>query len=282
MTFGPLTSPGWVAAHVRHGGLHIVDCRWYLADPNRARNEYEASHIRGATFMDLEADLSSRTGAGRHPLPDPEVFAATLGSHGISADCPVVAYDDAGGTVAARLWWMLRDLGHSEVAVLDGGLQAVPAELLTDEIPTPAPLRYIGRPGQMPKIDRDGVRAALGKDVLLDARAAERYRGDSEPVDPKAGHIPTAFSASGTGNLAEDHHFKPPEELRQRFLDLGVHGGGDTICYCGSGVSACHDILAMEVAGLGTATLYPGSWSDWSTADLPIATGPEPGSPPAS
>lgn len=274
MAFGPIVSAGWLEAHLDHHGLVAVDCRWYLGEPERGPAEYARSHIRGAVYMDLEADLSAPEGPGRHPLPSTAQFLDTLGRKGIRPGSVVVAYDDRGGAVAARLWWMLRDLGHDKVAVLDGGLAAWPSELMDDEPVTPDPAVYRAEAGQMPVVDRMGLAEQLGSITAIDARAPERYRGETEPVDPVAGHIPGAISAPLTDNLESDMRFKSSETLAAHFAQLGA---ADVVAYCGSGVTACHNILAMELAGLPTATLYPGSWSDWSTAGMPVAVGPDPG-----
>ncbi len=276
MGFGPLVSAGWLAAHLDHEGLRVVDCRWYLGEPERGPAAYRASHIRGAVYMDLDRDLSAPAGPGRHPLPDPADFMLTLGRNGITPGTGVVAYDDRGGAVAARLWWMLRDLGHEKVAVLDGGLAHWQPELMDSMPVAPPATGYAAPPDHMPRMDREELTAALGTVTLLDARAAERYRGEAEPIDPVAGHIPTAHSAPLTANLEADDRFKSPELLAARFAEL-VGDGRAVVSYCGSGVTACHNILAMEIAGIATPTLYPGSWSDWSTAGGPVAVGPDPG-----
>jgi len=275
--FGPLIDAGWVAAHIDHDGLRVVDCRWYLGEPERGPAAYRESHIRGAVYMDLDADLSAPEGPGRHPLPALDVFLATLGRCGISPGTTVVAYDDRGGAVAARLWWMLRDLNHERVAVLDGGLNGWPAELEEGGVVEPEPAVYRARAAHMPRVGLDQLRRYGAEMTLFDARAGERYRGETEPVDPVAGHIPTARSAPVTENLRPDMRFKSPADLAARFSALGAAAGAPVVTYCGSGVTACHNILAMELAGVGTATLYPGSWSDWSTAGMPVAVGPDPG-----
>jgi thiosulfate/3-mercaptopyruvate sulfurtransferase len=275
--FGPLVSAGWLAAHVDDADLRIVDCRWYLGEPDRGPAAYHSSHIHGSVYFDLDRDLSSPHGPGRHPLPDPTVFMETLGRTGINPATRVVAYDDRGGAVASRLWWLLRDLGHDAVAVLDGGLAQWSSELMDTASVLPRPTTYEATPGHMPQMDRDGITVALGNVKLLDARAGERYRGETEPVDPVAGHIPTALSAPQTDNLEADERFKSPEVLATQFARLGAAGDELVVTYCGSGVTACSNILAMEVAGLATPTLYPGSWSDWSTAGGPVAVGPDPG-----
>lgn len=270
--------------------LRLVDVRWYLGRPGDGRRAYEAGHLPGAIHLDLDADLagSAADGPGRHPLPSPAAFAERLGRAGIGDGSTVVAYDDVGGWVAARLWWMLDRIGHRACHVLDGGLPAWVARGLPLEVAVPRwPVTTLsisgaaadgGWPGT---IDRDGLRGGLGDLLLLDARAAARYRGETEPVDPVAGHIPTAVSAPTDGNLGPDGRFLPPAELRRRFVALGADGSRAVVTSCGSGTSACHHALAMRAAGLPDPLLYPGSWSDWSTAGYPVATGPGPGDPPA-
>lgn len=282
MQFGPLVSAGWLAGHLDHDGLRPVDCRWYLGEPDRGPTEYRRSHIPGAVYMDLDRDLSASHGDGRHPLPKPATFMETLGRAGIEPGSVVVAYDDRGGAVASRLWWMLRDLGHEKVAVLDGGLEAWPPRLMDSTEVILEPRRYAATSGQMPRLGRDELADILHGVVALDARAGERYRGEEEPIDPVAGHIPSALNSPLEDNLTADGRFKSPAELAARYSGLGVALGVTTISYCGSGVTACHNILAMEIAGMGTATLYPGSWSDWSTAGMPVQVGPDPGSWPVS
>ena len=262
--------------------LRIVDVRWYLGRPEAGHAAYEAGHLPGAIHLDLNGDLSAKTGPGRHPLPDPSDFARHLGALGIGDGDFVVAYDDVGGWVAARLWWMLDNLGHRETAVLDGGLKAwADAGLpLTTEVPTWAPAKLTLADRWSNTLDRDQLRERLGSVVLLDARAGPRYRGEVEPVDPVAGHIPTALNAPTEGNLGPDGRFLPPEALAERFRALGAAGGAEVVTSCGSGTSALHHVIAMRLAGLPDPILYPGSWSDWSRAGYPVATGPEPGAPP--
>ena len=262
----------------RPTAVRVVDVRWYLGRPGDGRRAYDTGHIPGAVFVDVDADLVAAGGPGRHPLPDPTAFAARLAELGIGDEHLVVAYDDCGGWVAARLWWMLDDLGHREVAVLDGGLPAwVAAGLpLTTEEPSYPPARLTLAAAWRRVIDRADLRARLGSVILLDARAGERYRGEIEPIDPVAGHIQTAISAPTTGNLDANGRFLPPNALRSRFTSLGA-GGDDVVTSCGSGVSACHHALAMRVAGLPDPLLYPGSFSDWSRSGLPVVAGSEPG-----
>jgi thiosulfate/3-mercaptopyruvate sulfurtransferase len=264
------------AAHVR-----VVDVRWYLGRPGDGRRAYDAGHIRGAVFLDVDSDLVGPTGPGRHPLPAPADFAARLSAAGIGDDDLVVAYDDVGGWVAARLWWMLDDLGHRAAAVLDGGIDGwieTHLPLTTEEPRLPATsLRLADRWQRV--IDRDELRVRLGSVSLLDARVGERYRGETEPIDPVPGHIPTALSVPTTGNLGSDGRFLPASVLAHRFRSLGADRR-PVVTSCGSGVAACHNALALRIAGLPDAILYDGSYSDWSTAGFPIATGPEPGEPP--
>ncbi len=272
-----------LASRLDDPDLRIVDVRWYLGQPGRGREAYAAGHLPGAAYLDVDEELTAREGPGRHPLPDPVVFARRLAAAGIGSQHLVVAYDDVGSWVAARLWWMLDDLGHRRVAVLDGGFPAwVAAGLPTaTDAPHWPPARLELRRHWTRVLDRDALRLRLGSVVVLDARAAPRYRGETEPIDPVAGHIPTARSAPTDGNLRPDGRFLPPDVLRAQYLGLGVDGR-DVVTYCGSGVSACHHALAMRVAGLPDPLLYPGSWSDWSRAGYPVATGEEPGEPPAS
>lgn len=262
------------------GPVVFADVRWYLGEPGRGRAEYESGHIPGAVYVDLEHDLSAVEGPGRHPMPTRAEFADRMGRLGIGDDDTVVAYDDRGGAVAARLWWMLRDIGHEAVVVLDGGIQAWTAAGNPVErgTVTREPVTLSIRPGPTRQLDRTAVRTRLGQVTLLDARAPERYRGEEEPVDPVAGHIPTAVSADLTLNLDEDLRFRSAAALRDRFESLGASEDRDTVVYCGSGVTACHNALALVRAGFPEPILYPGSWSDWSTAGEAAAAGPEPGS----
>ena len=282
----PLISPESLSERLGESDLRIADVRWYLGQPGKGREAYDAGHIPGAIYLDVDGDLAARPeqGRGRHPLPSPAEFSRRLAAAGIGTNDFVVAYDDVGGWVAARLWWMLDDLGHERVAILDGGYPAWVAAgfPVSTDVPTigPAALELGGSWSRV--IDRDALRADLGKFVLLDARAAPRYRGETEPIDPVAGHIPTARNAPTDGNLGPDGRFLPPEALAERFRRLGAAAGSDVVTSCGSGVSAAHNALAMRVAELPDPILYVGSWSDWSTAGYPVATGPEPGEPPAS
>ncbi len=258
--------------------LRIVDVRWYLGEPERGPLAYSHGHLPGAVFANLEAHLTAPEGPGRHPLPTRAEAAATLGSLGIGDEHSVITYDDRGGAIAARLWWMLRDLGHERVRVLDGGITAWRDAGLpvTTEVPCLEPAHLTVRVGTTRRIDRDGLSERLGGVLVLDARAPERYRGEEEPIDPAAGHIPTAHNVPYAGNLDDRERLLDPGSLRARFVAAGV-GDGDTIVYCGSGVTACHNVLAMRLAGLPEPILYPGSWSDWSSSGMPVAAGPDPG-----
>jgi thiosulfate/3-mercaptopyruvate sulfurtransferase len=279
-----LITPEALAARMSDPDLRIADVRWILGQPGEGRVRYDAGHIPGAILVDLDAVLTG-PGAGRHPLPSPGDFTGRLGEAGIGNEHFVVAYDDVGGWVASRLWWMLENLGHERVAVLDGGYPAwVSAGLPTTTLEpqySPATLKLAS--AWTGTIDRHELRGRLGEVVLLDARAGPRYRGEVEPIDPVPGHIPTALSAPTDGNLADGGRFLPPDALAARFRGLGADGSsGEVVSSCGSGVSATHNALAMRVAGLPDPILYVGSFSDWSTAGLPVATGPEPGEPPES
>ena len=280
---GPLVSVARLAEVIADPLLRVVDCRWYLGRPGDGRIAYDAGHLPGALHLDVDTDLTAPVGPGRHPLPDPSVFRRRLEAAGIGDAHTVVAYDDVGGWVAARLWWMLDDLGHDAVAVLDGGIAAWTAAglPLTTEVPAFPAGRLSLRDSWEGVIERDALRGSLGSVRLLDARASARYRGETEPIDAYPGHIPTALSAPTDGNLATDGRFLSAPELADRYRALGADGSaGKVVVSCGSGVSATHDALALRVAGLTDALLYPGSYSDWTQQGWPVATGPEPGEPP--
>ncbi|MFJ3988915.1 sulfurtransferase [Streptomyces sp. NPDC090032] len=262
----------------------LLDVRWQLSVAKAAgaaafdgRAEYEAGHIPGAVFVDLDADLAGPAGAaGRHPLPDVDSFGAVMRQAGVSADRDVVVYDGGQGWAAARTWWMLRWTGHPSVRVLDGGLGAWEGPLET-AVPSPEPGTFEPAPGAVGLLDADGAAALARSGILLDARAAERYRGDVEPIDRVGGHIPGAVSAPTTENVAQDGRFLPADALASRFKSLGASGGSAEVgVYCGSGVSGAHEVLALAVAGIDAA-LYVGSWSAWSSDESrPVATGPDP------
>ncbi|MFJ1881925.1 sulfurtransferase [Streptomyces sp. NPDC088137] len=253
----------------------LLDVRWQLGGPN-GRPEYEAGHIPGAVFVDLDAELAGPAGrGGRHPLPEPDEFGAVMRRAGVSRDTPVVVYDGGQGWAAARAWWLLRWTGHPDVRVLDGGLAAWTGDLDTG-IPAPAEGDFRPVPGALPLLDADGAAALARSGLLLDARAAERYRGDVEPIDRVGGHIPGAVSAPTSENTGDDGRFLAPQALAVRFKELGADRADAVGVYCGSGVSGAHEVLALAVAGI-PAALYAGSWSEWSGDESrPVATGPEP------
>jgi thiosulfate/3-mercaptopyruvate sulfurtransferase len=267
-------------------GLGLIDCRADLIDPEAARRAYLAGHIPGARYADLNRDLSAPVSAmsGRHPLPLPTDFAATLARWGFGKATQVIAYDDAGGAYAARAWWLLRWLGHTSVAVLDGGLKAWTAAGGTLEAGAEEPLKaapaggpVLPRADSAAVIDTAGIPAFLSDDanMLVDARAAERYAGSVEPIDPVAGHIAGAVNHPFSANLAPDGRFLPAAELRRRWeARLAGRAAAHVAVMCGSGVTACHNLLSLEVAGLHGAKLYAGSWSEWiKDRNRPIARG---------
>lgn len=264
------------------GDVLIVDCRHDLADPEKGMRDYRAEHIPGAVFADLDHDLSdlsrSKLGLGRHPLPSEEAFSAVLSRLGWRPGLQVVCYDANNGALAAvRLWWLLRFCGAHEVAVLDGGLAAWKAAALpvSQEIPQRQPTHVsVHYDGSQVLIDHASV-AHMPEGLLIDARATPRYRGDVEPIDRVAGHVPGAVNRPFSDNLESDGRFKSPAELRQQFLAvLGPHAPEHVVHMCGSGVTACHNVLAMEHAGLTGSRLYAPSWSGWiSDSARPVATG---------
>lgn len=274
----PLISVAELAALLASGHARAADTRWYLAEPEQGLAAYRQGHLPDAVYLHLESHLSAPEGAGRHPLPARSDFAATMGALGFGNDDLVVAYDDRGGAIAARLWWMLRDIGHERVRVLDGGIPAwiAAGHPLQSDIPVVTPATMTVRPSTTRTIDRETLAETLGELTIIDTRSMERYRGDEEPIDPIAGHIPTAVNIPCEENIDTEGRFLPLRMLSARYRSVGAHGE-DTVVYCGSGVTACHNALAMVVAGLGEPILYPGSWSDWSSADMPVMTGAEPG-----
>jgi thiosulfate/3-mercaptopyruvate sulfurtransferase len=303
---GPLIAPAALGERLSDDRIRIVDCRWKLGEPGAGEGLWREGHIPGAAYLDLDRDLAAARGErGRHPLPDADDFEAAARRAGIGKDTLVVAYDEAGECGAARLWWLLRHFGHDDVTVLDGGLRAWREEggelrAGEEEIAagnfTPTPPRddtvtaeelastargeasaaggrehsAAGR-GE-PSAAGGGEASAAGGRVLLDARAPERYRGEVEPVDAVAGHIPGAVSVP-FAELAPGGRFLAPDELRARFEAAGVRSGDDAVAYCGSGVTAAVVVLAAEVAGVGPVRLYPGSWSEWSGRGLPVERG---------
>lgn len=254
----------------------LLDVRWQLGGPP-GRPAYEAGHLPGAAYVDLETELSGPPSEhGRHPLPDLDVFEAAMRRAGVSGGRPVVVYDGGQGWGAARAWWLLRWAGHQDVRVLDGGLAAWEGPLSTGH-DTPPQGDFTARPGALPLLDADRAAELARRGLLLDARAGERYRGEVEPLDRIGGHIPGAVSAPTTENTAEEGTLRSPEALRARFHALGATPDTEVGVYCGSGVSAAHEVLALSEAGVNAA-LYVGSWSEWSADEArPVATGPEPG-----
>jgi thiosulfate/3-mercaptopyruvate sulfurtransferase len=285
MRFRTLIDSATLAGRLGDPGLAIVDCRFRLEDVTWAERQYVDAHVPGAVYADLDRDLSgTKSGRnGRHPLPAPEALAATLGRLGIGSGVQVVAYDEDTGAFASRLWWLVRWMGHEEVAVLDGGFAAWRA----DHRPTRAGREtavartFVARPQPHAQVDAGQVATVLAgasRTRLVDARAPERFRGDVEPLDRVGGHIPGAGNHFFKDNLDASGRFLPADTLRARFdQELAGTHPNDVIMYCGSGVTACHNLLAMEHAGLTGARLYAGSWSEWSSApDRPVATGEEP------
>lgn len=262
-------------------GLVVVDCRFDLADTSRGETAYLEGHVPGAVYAHLDRDLSGpKTGAnGRHPLPSPSVLASTLGRLGIDNQMQVVVYDQDTGMYASRLWWMLRWLGHDAVAVLDGGYAAWAAASMPvtsgTETPVPRTFTVALRPNLTVTADEVLPLARSSAARVVDARAPVRFRGEQEPIDPVAGHIPGAVNHFFMRSMGEDGRFKAADELRREWAaSLGGADVSQVVCYCGSGVTACHDLLSLEVAGFPGAQLYAGSWSEW-VADpaRPVATG---------
>jgi thiosulfate/3-mercaptopyruvate sulfurtransferase len=277
VVIAPFVSVDWLTEHARD--VVLADVRWYL-DGRSGHDAFVAGHLPSARFVDLERWLAGPASPqeGRHPLPDPEVFAEGMRRLGIDDADTVVAYDDAGGVIASRLAWMLRVTGH-DAAVLDGGLHAFtgPMEYGAGALPT-VPGDFVSRPWPVGRLadlaDLAGPTAPDGTTrVLIDARDADRYRGDHEPVDPRAGHVPGARSLPCRANLGPGGGMVSPAELRRRFERLGVRDGSEVVAYCGSGVTACHNLLALEHAGYAPGRLFPGSWSQYSHTDLPAETG---------
>ena len=268
----PFVDIEWLSAH--RDDVVVADVRWYL-DGRSGRAAYDAGHLPGAVFVDLGEVLSAPAGdgaEGRHPLPTPERFAAGLGGVGIGGSDTVIGYDDAGGVIAARLVWMLRVTGH-EAALLDGGLAAWTGPLESGPGaprdpavfgPVPWPAERLASIDDVALVSGAGVGPAAGGEILIDARDRARFAGGPDPVDPRSGHIPGAISVPAREHLGADDRIGPAAELRERFAAAGIGPDTAVISYCGSGVTACHNLLALERAGLGPGRLYPGSWSQWS------------------
>lgn len=280
--FSTLLQPADLMGHLDDPGWLVLDCRFELADPDAGERAWSEGHLPGALYAHLDRDLSGPVTArsGRHPLPAPDAFAATLSRWGVTPGLQVVAYDASSGMFAARLWWMLRWAGHDRVAVLDGGLQGWLAAggHLDRSVRQREAVAF--RPAWRPAmaLTTDEVAASLGKagPLLVDARGAERFEGRVEPIDPVAGHVPGAVNHPSSWNLGPDGRFLPPVALQERWREtLGARAPTDVACMCGSGVSACHHLLALEHAGLPGARLYPGSWSEWvRDPSRPVSRGP--------
>lgn len=270
---GPLISADALAASATRPTL--LDVRWTLGGPP-GLTEYETAHIRGAVFVDLDTDLAGSPGSGgRHPLPGRESFQATMRAVGVRDDGPVVVYDGGSSMSAGRAWWVLRYYGHGDVAVLDGGLAAWTAagHPVTTEPAQVEPGDFVARPGAMSVLMAEDVPALAARGVLLDARAPERFKGEREPIDPVAGHIPGAVNVPATRTLDTSGRFLDRSKLREIFERVGVDAEVEVGAYCGSGVTAAHEVLALELAGY-EAALYPGSWSEWITdRQRPVARG---------
>lgn len=275
-----ITAPELLALQAAGTALVLLDCSFDLAAPEAGAQAYAAGHLPGALYAHLDRDLAgAKTGHnGRHPLPERAALAATVGAWGVAPGVQVVTYDSMGGPYAARAWWLLRWLGHTPVAVLDGGPAAWRAAGGSFSTAAPAPQArppYPAGAPAMPTIDADRLQAGLQQLRILDARAGERFRGEVEPLDPVAGHIPGATLRFFKDNLGEGGRFKPAAQLRAEFEALLAGAPGTAVVQqCGSGVTACHNLLAMAHAGLGHTTLYPGSWSEWcSSPSRPVARG---------
>ena len=276
-----LVSTQELASQLANASIIICDCRHDLMDLEKGRRAYAEGHIPGAHFLHLDDDLSGKkTGQnGRHPLPDVDTFAKKMGSIGIDHSKRVIAYDDAGGPYAARLWWLLRWLGHDQVAILDGGINKWLAErrAVDRTSPTARPATFAAKRKDGMTVDADFILASIKQPsaIVVDARAPERYRGDTEPIDPVAGHIPGALNRVFKNNLNADGTFKTAATLKQEFAELLKEKlSGQVVNQCGSGVTACHNLFAMEIAGLSGSKLYPGSWSEWCADPArPVARG---------
>ena len=283
MPLAQLISPQQLAERQKHAGLVILDCRFALEDPDYGRCSYAEGHIEGAQYADLERHLSgpvTKGVTGRHPLPAPQALVQQLQAWGINADSEIVLYDDGPGAYAARAWWLLAWLGKRDgVSILDGGLKAWHAAgfPLSLDAPSTEPGTFTGSPDNHLLLDAEHLQKRLGQPglTLIDARALPRFRGEVEPIDPIAGHIPGAQCAAFNENLGSDGRFLPVEQLKQRFADkLQGRAPDELVAYCGSGVTACHNLFALSLAGYPLGKLYAGSWSEWITdPQREIATG---------
>lgn len=282
-----LVSTEWLAHHLNDADVRVVDTRWYLTEPGKGAADYRRGHIPQAIFLGVDEHLAAAplpdATTGRHPLPSTEEFAETMGRAGIGGDTHVIAYDDAGGATAARLWWLLRYFGHDKAALLDGGLIQWIAEgrPLSSQAPTFPRKTFRAHANPNMVVTKEQMIALLrdNRALILDARAPERYEGKVEPVDARAGHIPGARNAPMTGNVrgTDDHRFLERGQLQARFDALGANGADEIVAYCGSGVNAAADLYALHLAGYDNTRLYAGSFSEWSRDPaLPIVTGADP------
>lgn len=278
----PTVNCCWMNSHLDDPDIRIVDTRWFLGQPGAGKLSYEEDHLPGAVFLDLDDDLAASEGPGRHPLLTPDDLADLLGRNGVGNHHHVVVYDQGPGAIAARLWWMLRSVGHERVSVLEGGYDrwAGQNHPLTTDPADIVPVTYKTGEGPTLTVDRDQLLARLETVQVIDAREPERYRGETEPIDSVAGHIPTALSAPIADNIGPKGTFKPADVLAAQFSEMGLDPDTPVVSYCGSGVTACHNLLALHIAGYPEGILYPGSWSDWSATGMPVAVGPDPGPPP--
>jgi len=272
-----LVSMDWLVEHLNDPEVRVVDCRFVLGQPHAGRESYLAGHLPHALYFDLELDLSAPKSkhGGRHPLPDIRELSDKLGAAGIDANTKVVAYDDQGGAMASRFWWLMQYLGHEQTYVLDGGYTKWQAagHPVTDEIETPQATTFTPQPQAHLLVGIDELKTKIGQEgvTLIDSREAVRYRGEQEPIDPVAGHIPSAINHFWKDSLTETGEWKSAEEQQARFGDLNSEG--ELIVYCGSGVTACPNILALRQAGYQNVRLYAGSWSDWiSYSENQVAT----------
>jgi len=281
MHYTSLVSPELVASHLEDEQWCIIDCSFSLANPTAGREEYQQGHIPGAYYAHLDEILSSpvKPGSGRHPLPEREQLASWLGETGVTSHTQVVVYDSSQGMMAARLWWLLRWLGHDKVALLDGGVQRWQSNgyPLSSEIPSSRSTAFVATQPREQTVDSDTLMAGITtqEQLIIDVRAPERFRGEVEPLDRIAGHIPKALNVPLQQNLDNAGNFLSPEQLRRIYSPLIAHHPIEQVAVmCGSGVTACHTILALRIAGLGGARLYAGSWSEWITdPHRPVATG---------
>jgi thiosulfate/3-mercaptopyruvate sulfurtransferase len=275
----PLVSADELGSMIDRPDTVVLDVRWRLIGPS-GRADFDDAHLPTAVFVDVDTELASPPDhRGRHPMPAADAFQATMRRAGVSHGSRVVCYDQSDGTSAARAWWLLRFFGHDAVQLLDGGYDAWVAAggTVTSDVSSPGQGGFVARAGHLALLDAEGAAHIARHGLLLDARARERYAGQAEPVDPVAGHIPGAASAPTVDNVDASGHFLSAGALRQRFADLGAASGGAVATYCGSGVNAAHQVLALEIAGI-PAALYADSWSGWITDPTrPVATGYERG-----